>query len=822
MSGSLLEDQQRYLAFLADASKALSESLDHEQTLKNLVRLTVPSVADWCKVLLVDGDQVKWGYTGAADPERDRMHKEVLARWPKIPEKSSYAIVMRTREPRLIEEVQPGDVHNYATDPEHLEKLRQFGTRSLMVVPLIVRGQLVGAMGLGQAESGRRFTATDVPVLADLGTRAALAVENARLFSAEKAARADAERSLQAWRAGEARFRAILDNSPASIFVKDRDDRYVLVNHGFERSFKVRMQDILGKRLEEVLPDEVATRLQEGNHLVRSGLSTQSEVTVDQGEGLKTYFAVKFPLFDGQGVLDGYCGIVSDVSERKNTEEQLRQSEERFSKVFHGSPVAITISRLSDGQFLDVNERTSELLGYSRDEMVGKTDIELNLWLHEEDRRRAFAIATRKVREPAHESTMRDREGNLRDVLMSLDHITIDGEECALALTLDISERKRLETDLSHSQKMEAIGRLAGGVAHDFNNLLTAMSGYCDLLVQNLPVESVLRESAENIHRLAARAAVLTRQLLVFGRRQVIRESVIDLNAVIREMEPMLRRVIGEDITLEAHLDPNLASIRADPAQLEVAFLNLVLNARDAMPRGGRLTIETNNLSAVDEEARIGLVVRDTGFGMDKRTRSHLFEPFFTTKEVGKGTGLGLSTVYSVVKQAGGHIEVVSEPGKGATFSISLPVVVGASKMSRPRDSIPQPELGSETILLVEDDEDVRDYVGLVLARAGYTVLVAQDGGAAVEIAQNHPGPIHLLLCDVVMPQLNGREVVERLLPLRPDIRVLHVSGYPGETISRYGVIPPGIAFLQKPFTAEPLMRKVREVLESEAIAIQY
>jgi signal transduction histidine kinase len=393
---------------------------------------------------------------------------------------------------------------------------------------------------------------------------------------------------------------------------------------------------------------------------------------------------------------------------------------------------------------------------------------------------------------------------------------------------LDITERKQLEEQFHQAQKMEAVGRLAGGVAHDFNNLLTAILGCADLVLETLTAAAPEREEIEEIRKAALRAADLTRQLLAFSRQQVIAPTVLNPNEVVADMDKLLRRLLGEDVELRTVLASDLATVKADPNQLEQVLLNLAVNARDAMPNGGKLTIETQNLELDQEYVRghlsaqpgpyVMLAVSDTGVGMDAATQARIFEPFFTTKEKGKGTGLGLATVYGIVKQSGGWIWVYSEPGQGTTFKVYLPRVEEAVAPAAPSPPPPMSMRGSETVLVVEDDGTIRNLVQKVLKANGYTVLVAASGGDAEPVAGQHEGPIHLLVTDVVLPGLNGREVARRLTAARPGIRVLYLSGYTDDAIVHHGVLEPGVAFLQKPFALAALSRKVREVLDSPAM----
>jgi CheY-like chemotaxis protein len=377
---------------------------------------------------------------------------------------------------------------------------------------------------------------------------------------------------------------------------------------------------------------------------------------------------------------------------------------------------------------------------------------------------------------------------------------------------------------------MDAIGRLAGGVAHDFNNLLTVILGRAELTRALLRPEDPLRRNIDLIHRTAARAAELTRQLLAFSRKQVLELVVLDLNAVAADMQDMLQRMIGEDITLVTMLDPMLGRVQADRSQIEQVILNLVVNARDAMPHGGRLTLETVNVAPSRDTAHsmglrpgpsVMLSVSDTGVGIPRALQDRIFEPFFTTKEQGKGTGLGLATVYGIVKQSGGDIEVDSAPGRGTRFRIYLPVVDALEPYPEREPAGGAPMRGSETVLLVEDEEAVRELARDILESHGYTVLEATNGGEALLACERHAGPIHLLLTDVVMPRLSGRELAERIGPMRPEMRVMYMSGYTDDAIIRHGVLDADTVLLQKPFTADVLARRVRERLDGAAHATE-
>ncbi len=398
------------------------------------------------------------------------------------------------------------------------------------------------------------------------------------------------------------------------------------------------------------------------------------------------------------------------------------------------------------------------------------------------------------------------------------------GGSVVRSVALDITERKQLEDQLLHAQRMEAIGRLAGGIAHDFNNMLMAVLGHTELLLLRLSPNDPMRSSVQTIQNTAERAAALTKQLVTFSRKQVIAPKVLGLNDVVSDMDKMLRRLIGEDVELVYALDPDLGAIKIDPTQVEQVIMNLAVNARDAMPEGGRLTIRTAN-TALDERAAgnrvdaapgeyVELSVGDSGVGMDEATMAHIFEPFFTTKVQGKGTGLGLSTVYAIVAQNGGHIDVRSNVGQGTVFAVRFPRVAGQIEPTReiPLADIPR---GTESVLVCEDEDAVRDLVCEMLRMAGYAVMEARHGGEALLICERAREPIDLLVTDVVMPQMSGRQLAERLAPLQPAMKVLFMSGHTDDAVIRHGVKNAIMTFIQKPFTPAALARKVRAVLDS-------
>ncbi|MGH7703803.1 MAG: PAS domain S-box protein [Gemmatimonadales bacterium] len=511
--------------------------------------------------------------------------------------------------------------------------------------------------------------------------------------------------------------------------------------------------------------------------------------------------------------------------EGKRAEEALRKSEERFRSLIENALDLIVVLG-ADCMVHYTSPSVERLLGYHPAELVGTS---WSLLLHPDDAEPTLATATQALNDPgtlySTEARLRHDDGTWRRFELVGKHLAdFAGGPSVVFNAREVTERHRLEEELRQAKKMEAVGRLAGGVAHDFNNLLTSLLGHADLLLEELASDSGLRESVEEIRTAGQRAAALTRQLLAFSRKQVLEPRVLDLNAVASGVRNMLGRLIGEDIELLARLDPELGRVRADPGQLEQVILNLAVNARDAMPEGGKLVIETGNVDlSVSPSERFGippgryatLTVRDTGLGMDAETLEHVFEPFFTTKQVGKGTGLGLATVYGIVKQSGGYIDVKSDLGRGTTFVVYLPEVEDAPRADERAVEAPIVS-GTETVLLVEDDLAVRTLTRRVLERQGYRLLVAPNAEEALRVADAETGAIDLLLTDVVMPGLSGPRLAERLLPLRPGLHVLYMSGYTAaETIPR-GAPGSGPSFLQKPFAPQTLLQRVREVLESK------
>jgi two-component system, cell cycle sensor histidine kinase and response regulator CckA len=570
----------------------------------------------------------------------------------------------------------------------------------------------------------------------------------------------------------------------------------------------------------------------------RSGIVEHQEMRLEIHDQTRHIYATAMPIKSLSGKVEQTILMVQDLTDLsvlRQSKKALETSEARFRLIFEQARLGMATAT-PEGRYLQVNPALCRFLGYERDELLKLTVFDVT---HPDDRE--------STRQAIGESLVGSRALEMEKRYLRKDGTTAWGyltaawlrdaegrPEFAVGLVQDIDERRRVqeslrlsEEQLQQSQKMEAIGRLAGGVAHDFNNLLTVINGRCRLLLDALE-KTPLREEIEVIAQAGEQAVSLTRQLLAFSRRQAPESRVVDLNTVVSEMDSMLRSLIGEDLVLDIRLKTEPGNVRADPGQIEQVIMNLAVNARDAMPEGGRLTIETGS-TVLDRpiESAVGhvgpgryvtLSIRDSGTGMDERVRAHMFEPFFTTKEKGKGTGLGLPTVMTIVKQASGHIAVESDPGKGSCFTIYLPWV-GEAAEAGPQEPPARADLhGTETILVVEDETTVRELARELLEMNGYTVLEATHGQEALRICRTHDGPIHLMLTDVVMPHMNGNELADTLAPLRPGMKILYMSGYGEESAVLRPIVRSTTTFLRKPFTPDALAEKVRALLNAPSL----
>jgi two-component system, cell cycle sensor histidine kinase and response regulator CckA len=645
------------------------------------------------------------------------------------------------------------------------------------------------------------------------------------------------ERTEGALSLAENQCRAIVENAVEGIFQTTPEGGYVSANPTMARMYGFESPEELVSNVKDigrqvyVDPDR---RAQFKRAMQEHGIVQDFEYQVYRKDGTKIWLSENArAVRDSNDAILYYEGTVQDISDRKRAEEELRKREVQYRRLIENIPEVVWTAD-ERGNILFIGEKITNIFGYTPEEIRREG---APLWrgrMHEDDRervRKAYAKLFSENCPVDVEYRIQHRDGHwMRWHDRAVAFEERDGQRYADGLLSDITESSRLEEQFRQAQKMEAVGRLASGVAHDFNNLLMVIQGNADVMRDRLYPADAQRKNLEEIQKAAQRAASLTRQLLAFSRMQVLNPKIVDLNVVVAEIGKMLQRLIGEDIELTLAPGSGLVNVKADQGQIEQVILNLAVNARDAMPRGGKLTIETS-LVEVDEDYShrhhalqpgiyVLLSVTDTGVGMDAQTQARIFEPFFTTKGVGAGTGLGLATVYGIVKQSGGWIWVYSEPGRGTTFKVYLPQAREVPETAGQREARPAPPRGAETILLAEDQDSIRELIGESLERNGYKVLVASNGLEALEIAARYKGTIDLLVTDVVMPQMGGRESAKRLTAMRPEIKVVFMSGYAEYPGAESGILDASSVCLQKPFSMNTLLHKIREVLEAMRVSL--
>jgi PAS domain S-box-containing protein len=701
------------------------------------------------------------------------------------------------------------------TGREGYELLAALKVKSALLVPIVARGDAFGVLLLA---SNR----TD---LADAESDAFVRV--ARSVSMQLGEALALSRTFTKLTASEKQLRLLMESANDCIFVLDSEGRIRDANPATERFLARNRAALIGTRIRQfVEPSDLdranaqfASFLQPGHFFTEARKFSRPDGSVVLGD-----LSASIVETEGTSVL---FGVMRDVTDRVRAEEALRASEARFSRLYESGIVGIAIADVQGG-LLEANDAYLGMLGYSREDLVAGrvawSQMTPPEW-QSADETAVAELAATGVARPWEKELVR-KDGSRVPILIGV--AMLDYPKC-IAFASDLSDRKRAEKalderneQLRQAQKMEAIGRLAGGIAHDFNNVLSVILSYGDMLLAEMKPGEPMRADVEEITTAGKRATALTRQLLMFSRQQVLEPRVLDLNEVLTSINNMLQRILGADVDLVSLPGKPLGRVRVDPSSMEQVILNLVVNARDAMPKGGQLTMETCNVVLDEAYARahlgvkagphVMLAVTDTGTGIDKATLARIFEPFFTTKAIGKGTGLGLSTVFGILQQSGGSIWVYSELGKGTTFKVYLPRVDAPIEMVRVYESPPTVR-GSETILLVEDDDQVRIVAQEILQNNGYTVIEARSAGEAILHSEQHVGPIHLLLSDVVMPQMSGPELAKRLANARPSMKVLCMSGYTDDSIVRHGVLEAHLAFLQKPITPDSLTVRVREVL---------
>ena len=629
----------------------------------------------------------------------------------------------------------------------------------------------------------------------------------------------------------ESLYKLLFENAKDAIFFMDKE-KFIDVNPAGIELFGCKREDIIGKSPADFSPSiqpdgrDSKKKAKEKISLALSGIPQIFEWLHRRknGEDIYTEVSLNRILFKGKIIL---LAIVRDITKWKKSKDKLMESERKFRSVVENAEEGLIM--IGDNYRITyVNKKLCEITGYSEEEIIGRDFRGLLAGKSKKLVAERYRLRRKGKKIPVrYEIQVLRKDREIRDCSMSVSVIETErGEKLSVGVLLDITEKRKLERELFLSQRLESIGRLTGGIAHDFNNILTAISGYAELSLDAMEKDNPARADIEEILKSTNKAASLTQKLLAFSRKQIMKPLTINLNNVIEELDKMLQRVIGDDIEFLTFLNENLWNIYVDPSSLEQVIMNLVVNARDAMPEGGKLIIETANIELTEKYVKkrhpvampgdyVMLSISDTGVGIPEDIKEHIFEPFFTTKEEGKGTGLGLSTVYGIVKQSGGFIWCYSEVGQGTTFKVYIPRAKGKKEKIKREDKGKFYIGGTETILIAEDNDEVRGSISRILMNYGYKVYEAKDGEEALGIAEEFKGKIDLIISDIIMPKMNGMKVAEGVKEHYPEVKVLYISGYTDNIITQKGILKPGINFLQKPFTTSLLLRKVREVLES-------
>jgi PAS domain S-box-containing protein len=793
-----VRERARHAAFLADVGGALTET----GSLHDVLTRCAGAIARFLGAV----HTTLWTISGS----EAGLELEASAGSAPMPfDVDRRALVGQRELARLAQEQRALVTHDLAGDPQLFNQ--DWVTRERPVgfaaYPLVVRDQPLGLLAIFTRET---LSARTQETLASVARVLALGIERKRLEESRK------------------QLADILEATPDFVTIGRLDGPPTYINRAAREALGIesmeRVDSLLAFRADDyrelfwtvVLPTVLRDGSWRGETEYRS--RTGQMIPVSQ---------VSVAHRNAAGDLAFLSTISRDISDRRRVEAALRESEARFrllARALESTNEMVSVTDLDD-RFTFVNRAFLDTYGYTADEVIGRTPEILQV---PGTPQALFEEIARKTREGSWQGELRNRRRDGTELLISLNTSLIRDPEGdvigLLGVARDITERRSLEEQLRQSQKMEAIGKLAGGIAHDFNNLLTAILGYSSLLGESLTAEDARRHEVDQIQQAAERAARLTRQLLAFSRKQIMAPRVLRLGDVVSGLIPMLHRLLGETIDLKAILGDH-GSIKADIGQLEQVLVNLAVNARDAMPAGGHLTIETSDVeldetyarqhAAVEPGAHVVLVVSDTGHGMDAATQQRLFEPFFTTRPIGQGTGLGLATVHGIVAQSGGHVAVYSEVGFGATFKVYLPRTDAAPETVAASPAGPDAGRGNEIILLVEDEEIVRQFAHKVLVRNGYTVHAMGTPARAIEFAKSHRDRIDVILSDVVLPHMSGRALVNELQQHHPESRVLYMSGYTDSAIVHHGVLEPGMWFLQKPFSGDALLRKLRELLDA-------
>jgi PAS domain S-box-containing protein len=821
---NVVELQDRLRLVSAVTRRFAEATTDYRRLLDSVAFSLAESIHDSCIVFLLDEERESLGVVAMHSPDAralELLRQAYAERRLQLAEQPGLRHVVTSGQALLV----PRLADRPETNPERRRWESQLGLHSVLVVPLSVQGRPIGVLSLSRfLPESPPFSESELELAQSLADHAALAIENARLFAEAAEARRVAEEARETVRRAEAARQQLIETSPHPRYVVDAVSLKILQgNAAALELYGYSREEFLLLSLDDLRHPDDQPRLQGmlqaagEDHTIGLAKHRRKDGSIIYVEG-----GSQVSMLDGR---PARFVLLSDQTKRVQAERERDASEQRLRRTLDDMKEGYTIMG-RDLRYLYVNRAGAEQTHLSREQLLGHTPGELYPGFDGSpiDRALRRAVETGEPQRVENEFQHSDGETGYFDLRIQ------PVPEGLVVLSIDQTERRRAETrrdsleeQLRQAQKMEAVGRLAGGIAHDFNNVLSVILGYTEDLLRDAPLGD-RRQDVEEIHVAGTRAAALTRQLLMFSRQQMLEPKVLDLNAVLAEMDRMLERALGEGIELVQLPGRGLGRVRADRSSIEQVIMNLVVNARDAMPNGGRVTIETANIVADEAFVRqhldskpgpyVLLSVTDTGVGIDPPTRARIFEPFFSTKPREQGTGLGLSTVFGIVQRSGGGIWVYSEVGRGSSFKVYLPRIDAALDASR--SSAPPAEAdGTETVLLVEDEHAVRNVARRILERRGYTVLAPETTEEAVSLCERHSGPIDLLLTDVVMPGVNGAELAARLSTIRPGLRVLYMSGYTDGTISSHQVLEQDASsFVQKPFSAELLARMVRGTLD--------
>lgn len=828
----------RALRALSACNQALARASSEQELLNQICDVIVRMGAyrfSW--IGYAQADEVRAVRPMAYAGHEEGYLREALVTWSELP--TGHGPVGSA-----IREKQVCVVTDTATDPRFApwrDSALQRGYLSLIALPLQVDGSTFGALAIYSDQKGS-FESSEVELLSEMASNLSYGITAIRT-------REETRRAEAALFEAEAKYRQLVEEVPAISYIAEAgaNGRFFYVSPQVNAILGYRPEDFTGDPRfwwDHLNPEDHVVAAQEAEW--EPGRPYQVEYRMRRQDGREVWIRDDALIFVDPGTGKRMIrGLMIDVTERKLADEARRDSEERYSvfvsqsaegiyRTEHdpGVPVNLPVDEqialsLKNGYIAECNDAMARMYGLENaSQMRGKRVSELLIADDPVTREFMENYIRSGYRITDWESHERDAQGQVKIFRNTMMGIVENGKLMRnWGIQRDVTERMHLEEQLRNAQQLEAIGRLAGGVAHDFNNILSIIIGHGELLLRSLELDERARNGLEQIQRAAERAASLTQQLLAFSRKQVLQPRVLDLNEAVADVQKMLARVIGEDILLVASLHPSLLLVKADPGQVEQVLMNLAINARDAMPRGGKLTMTTSNLEVTPELSReydlapgryAMLQVTDTGHGMDAATLSHIFEPFFTTKPMGKGTGLGLSTVYGIVKQSGGSLQVESEPGQGTVFRVYLPAEEGSVHRRSQRVASENIAGGSETILIAEDEPDLRDLTRIFLQDYGYTVITAPSAEQAIEMAESLGDPIHLLLTDVIMPGMSGQQLAERILRKRPRTKIVYMTGYTDDMVMQHNVLEPGVQLLQKPFTRADLAMKVRATLDGE------